>query len=98
LRRICSDVEVNDRAVVFRAREAGENGELGFLESSTPRAVLLADANAVLAFAALAVTPHRGLFSLGILLTLATMLSLIDSLVVLPALLTLLQRRHIAGF
>jgi uncharacterized protein len=87
--------------VVSRAREAGETataGKHGFLESSTPRAVLLTDANTALAFAALSVSSHPGLFSLGILLTLATTLSLVASLIVLPALLTLLERRHIAGF
>jgi hopanoid biosynthesis associated RND transporter like protein HpnN len=78
--------------VVSRAREM--EGEGGFLASSTPRAVLLTDANTALAFAALAVSPHRGLFSLGLLLALATTLSLVASLIVLPAILTLLERRR----
>jgi uncharacterized protein len=84
--------------VVSRARELGEPSATsrGFLDSSTPRAVLLTDANTVLAFAALAVSSHRGLFSLGVLLALATTLSLVASLIVLPAILTLLERsrRH----
>ena len=80
--------------VVARAREAGEAGQRGFLDSSTPRAVLLTDANTALAFGTLAVSSHRGLFSLGVLLALATTLSLIASLIVLPAILALLERRR----
>jgi hopanoid biosynthesis associated RND transporter like protein HpnN len=84
--------------VVARAREAGQSGETGrsgFLDSSTPRAVLLTDANTALAFGTLAVSSHRGLFSLGVLLALATTLSLVASLIVLPAILTLLERRGV---
>jgi hopanoid biosynthesis associated RND transporter like protein HpnN len=86
--------------VVSRAREMegeGAAGRGGFLDSSTPRAVLLTDANTALAFAALAVSPHRGLFSLGLLLAIATTLSLVASLIVLPAILTLLERRRNAS-
>jgi predicted RND superfamily exporter protein len=86
--------------VVSRAREMdaqGAAGGPGFLDSSTPRAVLLTDANTALAFATLAVSSHRGLFSLGVLLALATTLSLVASLIVLPAILTLLERRRIPG-
>jgi hypothetical protein len=81
--------------VVSRARETREPGAIGFLDSSTPRAVLVTDANTALAFATLAVSSHRGLFSLGVLLALATTFSLIASLIVLPAILTLLGRRAI---
>jgi hopanoid biosynthesis associated RND transporter like protein HpnN len=85
--------------VVSRAREMdtpGTAGRPGFLDSSTPRAVLVTDANTALAFATLAVSSHRGLFSLGVLLALATTLSLVASLIVLPAILTLLARRRSA--
>jgi hopanoid biosynthesis associated RND transporter like protein HpnN len=83
--------------VVARAREMGQpqaGGQAGFLDSSTPRAVLLTDANTALAFGTLAVSSHRGLFSLGVLLALATTLSLVASLIVLPAILSLLERRR----
>jgi hypothetical protein len=46
-----------------------------------------------LAFGALAISPHRGLFSLGVLLAVAITLSMLASLIVLPAILTLLDRR-----
>ena len=81
--------------VVARAREMDQphREHAGFLDSSTPRAVLLTDANTALAFGTLAVSSHRGLFSLGVLLALATTLSLVASLIVLPAILALLERR-----
>ena len=82
--------------VVARAREMDQphqSEQAGFLDSSTPRAVLLTDANTALAFGTLAVSSHRGLFSLGVLLALATTLSLVASLIVLPAILALLERR-----
>jgi predicted RND superfamily exporter protein len=83
---------------VARARELERMGERGgLLESSTPRAVLLTDANTALAFGTLAVSSHLGLFSLGVLLALATSLSLVASLIVLPAILTLLEQRRGAG-
>jgi hypothetical protein len=52
------------------------------------------DANTALAFATLAVSSHRGLFSPGVLLAPATTLSLVASLIVLHAILTLLGRRE----
>ncbi len=82
--------------VVARAREMDQphqSEQAGFLDSSTPRAVLLTDANTALAFGTLAVSSHRGLFSLGVLLALATTLSLVASVIVLPAILALLERR-----
>jgi hopanoid biosynthesis associated RND transporter like protein HpnN len=81
--------------VLARAREMGQphaSRQLGFLDSSTPRAVLLTDANTALAFGTLAVSSHRGLFSMGLLLAIATTLSLIASLIVLPAALAWLGR------
>ena len=86
--------------VVARAREMGQphqSGQAGFLDSSTPRAVLLTDANTALAFGTLAVSSHRGLFSLGVLLALATTLSFVASLIVLPAILALLEGRRRAS-
>jgi uncharacterized protein len=83
--------------VMNRVREidkSSTSSERSFLDSSTPRAVLLTDANTALAFIALAVSSHRGLFSLGILLAIATSFSLLASLIVLPAILILLERKR----
>lgn len=83
--------------VVVRAREVAKRSvDDTVLETSTPRAVVLTDANTAVAFVTLAISSHRGLSSMGILLGLAIVLSLIASLVVLPAILELLNRRRAA--
>jgi hopanoid biosynthesis associated RND transporter like protein HpnN len=82
--------------VVARARESARPGQgirKRLLETSTPRAVFLTDANTALAFGTLAISSHRGLFSLGVLLALAITMSMLASLIVLPAILTVLDRR-----
>ena len=77
--------------VVSRARETGTGGLAG---SSTPRAVLLSALTTIASFGALAMSDHRGTASMGILLTVAISLSLLTTLLVLPALLALVQRRQ----
>jgi predicted RND superfamily exporter protein len=77
--------------IVVRARDiandlAGTQGDgTGVLDTSTPLAVLLAQLNTVAAFATLAVSHHRGLYSMGVLLGLSIFFVLIVSLIVLPA-------------
>jgi uncharacterized protein len=77
--------------IVLRARElvsdlaATERGATGVLDTSTPLAVLIAQLNTVAAFATLAVSHHRGLYSMGVLLGLSIFFVLIACLIVLPA-------------
>ena len=75
--------------IVDRARQmpvlAGDNTEHDFLDSSTPLAVFIAQLNTAAAFATLAISDHRGLYSMGVLLGMAILFVLIASLVVLPA-------------
>lgn len=77
--------------IVVRAGEivhdfAGPHREgTGVLDTSTPLAVLIAQLNTVAAFATLAVSHHRGLYSMGILLGLSIFFVLIVCLIVLPA-------------
>jgi uncharacterized protein len=61
--------------------------------TSTPRAVLFSALTTVASFGSLAVSPHRGLASMGLLLTIAILWSLVSTLVVLPNVLALLGRR-----
>jgi hypothetical protein len=86
--------------IVARARElsheTGASGGGGVMDTSTSLAVLVAQLNTVAAFATLAVSHHRGLYSMGMLLGLAILFVLIASLVVLPALLIALERRGAA--
>lgn len=85
--------------MVVRTRELEHephvNGEpVDVLDTSTSLAVLVAQLNTVAAFATLAISHHRGLYSMGMLLGLAILLVLIVCLVVLPAALIALSRRR----
>jgi hopanoid biosynthesis associated RND transporter like protein HpnN len=85
--------------IVVRTRElAHENkgkalkDRVDVLDTSTSLAVLVAQLNTVAAFATLAISHHRGLYSMGLLLGLSIFLVVIVCLVVLPAGLIALHR------
>jgi predicted RND superfamily exporter protein len=77
---------------VLRSREAGEVDRLA--ATSTPRAVLFSALTTVASFGSLAVSNHRGLASMGILLTIAISWSLVCSLLILPHILALASPRR----
>ncbi len=79
--------------LVHRARHA-EPGDPGLLQTSTANAVVFSAATTIASFGSLAFATHRGMASLGQLLTLGVTLTVICNLVVLPALLELRQRRR----
>lgn len=68
--------------LVTRAREEGGGS---FMQTITPRAVLFSALTTLASFGSLAVSGHRGTASMGILLTIALLLTLACMLVVLPA-------------
>ncbi|HSR72458.1 MAG TPA: lysylphosphatidylglycerol synthase domain-containing protein, partial [Kiloniellales bacterium] len=70
--------------IVLRARRTGV---AAVLTTSTPRAVLFSALTTIGSFGALALSDHRGTASMGVLLTIAIALTLVCTLVVLPALL-----------
>ena len=75
--------------IVLRARlETG--GRL--LETSTPRAVTFSALTTIGSFCSLSISSHPGTASMGFLLTVAISLTLVCTLLVLPALLTLVAR------
>jgi predicted RND superfamily exporter protein len=85
--------------IVVRARELTHENEgkkpadrVDVLDTSTSLAVLVAQLNTVAAFATLAISHHRGLYSMGLLLGLSILLVLIVCLVVLPAAMIALYR------
>jgi len=82
--------------IVVRGRELSGDGSSGaeVLETSTPLAVLVAQLNTVAAFATLAISSHRGLNSMGILLGIAILFVLIAALICLPSLMIALERRR----
>jgi hopanoid biosynthesis associated RND transporter like protein HpnN len=78
--------------VVMRWREEG--GVAGLIATSTPRAVLFSALTTVASFGSLAVSDHRGLASMGLLLTIAISWSLVCSLLILPRMLALAGPRR----
>jgi hypothetical protein len=64
------------------------------LATSTPRAVLFSVLTTAASFGSLAVTEHRGMSSMGVLLTVAIAYTLVATLVVLPAMMHWLDRRR----
>ena len=70
--------------IMLRAREAGS---FKVLTTSTPRAVVFSALTTIGSFWALALSSHRGMASMGVLLTIAISFSMLCTLVVLPALL-----------
>jgi uncharacterized protein len=81
--------------VVMRWRE--EKFSSAVAASSTPRAVLFSALTTIASFGSLALSQHRGLASMGLLLTIAILWSLVSTLVVLPSVLALLGRRAPEG-
>lgn len=71
--------------VVKRYRETPNFHEL--LTSSTPRALLLSTLTTLGTFGALSLSSHRGIYSIGVLLTCALAIQLVLTLVVLPVIL-----------
>jgi hopanoid biosynthesis associated RND transporter like protein HpnN len=69
----------------------------GLMHSSTPRAVLFSALTTIGSFCALALSSHLGTASMGKLLTVAIGLSMVTSLIVLPALLALARRSGAPG-
>ncbi|MBD1577504.1 MMPL family transporter [Vibrio sp. S11_S32] len=71
--------------IVERFRSVGSVKE--FYQSSTPKAAILSSLTTIVTFGSLLLADHRGMFSIGFLLTIAIGFLLLYSLTVLPALL-----------
>jgi hypothetical protein len=67
-------------------REIRERGTVGVMTSSTPRAVVFSAFTTIGSFGSLGLSGHPGTASMGLLLTIAITLSMLCTLVVLPAL------------
>jgi hypothetical protein len=72
--------------IVMRERSDSDGG---FMETSTPRAVVFSALTTIGSFGALAMSNHPGTASMGLLLMLSISLTMICTLLVLPALLAL---------
>jgi hopanoid biosynthesis associated RND transporter like protein HpnN len=82
--------------LVHRARATGELG-IKLLGTSTARAVAFSGINTVASFGTLAFSTHRGLATLGQLLTLGVFFTMLTTLIVLPALIPARWRREARG-
>jgi len=80
--------------LVLRVRRSGSVAQV--LGSSTPRAVLLSVLTTLASFGTLIVSEHRGMSSMGALLTIAVGFTLLAVLAVLPCLLAELEARRAA--
>ncbi|MEQ8355091.1 MAG: MMPL family transporter [Kiloniellaceae bacterium] len=79
---------------VMRVREekAGDSGGAAKPANSTPRAIFLSAATTLASFGALSLSAHPGTASMGLLLTVAIVITLVCVLAFLPALLALAGR------
>jgi len=73
--------------LVLRERDA--HGVAAVLSTSTPRAVVFSALTTIGSFGSIALSNHLGTSSMGVLLTVAISLTLLCTLVVLPALMAL---------
>jgi predicted RND superfamily exporter protein len=60
------------------------------MSSSTVRSIVLTSTTSIVGFGSLMIASHRGLFSLGLVLTVGVTAAMMTSLVALPSLLSLL--------
>ncbi|HLB79440.1 MAG TPA: MMPL family transporter, partial [Dongiaceae bacterium] len=79
--------------LVMRVRQPGAR----LLDTSTPRAVLFSALTTVGSLGTLALSSHRGIAGMGLLLTVAIAFTLLGALIVLPAMLALRARPGKAG-
>ena len=79
--------------LVHQAREEGVGvegpAEDSLLGSTTARAVLYSALTTIVSFGSLAFSSHQGMASLGVLLTIGMLLSVVCNLIVLPSLISL---------
>ncbi len=74
--------------LVLRDRDQSDSDNQNVMATSTPRAVVFSALTTIGSFGSIALSSHPGTSSMGVLLTIAITLSLICTLIVLPALLT----------
>jgi hopanoid biosynthesis associated RND transporter like protein HpnN len=77
--------------LVARARRSARTDDM--MQTSTPRAVLFSALTTIASFGSLALSGHRGMTSMGQLLTIAIVYTLLCTLVVLPAAMKWLEAR-----
>ena len=79
---------------VYIIQRYREDGEASFFGKSTGRAVMLSALTSVIAFGSLLTGAHRGICSLGLVMTIGVLACLVSTLTLLPALLEIARRKH----
>jgi len=79
---------------IYVVQRYREDGEAGFYGKSTGRAVVLSAFTAMIAFGSLITGAHRGIRSLGLVMTLGIAACLVAALALLPALLEVARRKR----
>ncbi len=77
---------------VMRAREDGAKRQV--VDTTTPRAVLISALTTIGSFGTLWLSPHKGTASMGELLTIAILITLVSTLIVLPQFIAWTIGRH----
>lgn len=77
---------------VLRRRQV--DAESGLLSSSTPRAVFFSALTTIASFGSLALSGHQGMTSMGQLLTISISYTLLATIVILPALMSLTSKNR----
>jgi uncharacterized membrane protein YdfJ with MMPL/SSD domain len=81
--------------IVYRYREARRTRQRPLpLPQSTGRAVVFSTLSTIIGFGSLMISHHRGIFSIGLLLTLGVASVLLASITTLPSLLSILSSRR----
>jgi hopanoid biosynthesis associated RND transporter like protein HpnN len=81
-----------DGGIHMVERDKALDSGQALLQTSTPRAVILSALTTICSFGSLAISSHKGTASMGQLLTIALIYTLISTLIVLPAALNLKAR------
>ncbi|MFQ3670253.1 MAG: MMPL family transporter [Verrucomicrobiia bacterium] len=79
---------------VYTVDRYREEGGMKIFDSSTGKAIILSALTTMIGFGSLMVSSYRGLFSLGLLMFLGVLMCLVSSLLVLPQILVLWDRRN----
>ena len=86
-------VHVVDRYLIEAEGDGAQDVDQ-LIQSSTPRAVVLSALTTMGAFAALAISPHQGTASIGLLLSVSVGFLLLFTVFILPVLLSFLSREN----
>jgi hypothetical protein len=78
---------------IYVVQRYREDGEANFYSKSTGRAVVLSALVTIVGFGSLMIGKHRGIFTLGLVMTIGVTACLIAALALLPALLEIARRK-----